>query len=621
MEAVKNIGRVEFEEMERRGEGLLEGFTEDVSSNGVYKNCLNILFEDIGNELDYKGIELSQYDSMDKKRYLYRSGSSRGADITPTAKLVKVETTFNNKIIRAVDEAIKFAGDKYEEEKKLLIGLYKAINKNSSSIERDLKKKQGDIPQKDGSCFVTTSIDTAQGRKYIGDFQLFRDKIVLDALKKFHYSETYGKDVYKDSAVCSICTEKTEEIYGLASPFPFYTIDKIGYVSGGFDYEKAWRNFPICKQCTIELELGKKYLDNNLLFSFYGRRYYLIPKPINNTDMKSILTKYLSLKGDDAKAVRENYTYAEERVMRYLGKEGNFISFDLMFIEKNNAALNILLNIEDVAPSRFSKIFDGLDKIRAMDFFKDKAVSFELLNLVFSRENHNRYFLDAIDRIISDRRLEHKFLMPFLNEYIVEAFKRYERDVSEKGKDNFYTATFRVFAFLYFMVFLNLFKTREEEIKMSIENKVWDIKDYPSKRELFQAFFNEAKPFFESSDIRAVFMTGYLAQKLINIQSRKEHRKPFAARLKGLRLNSRDIKRLIPDIQEKLSEYKSEFYNEELNIISELIIESNGLSTISELDIPFYFSLGMNMVKSIKSSKGISDDDLAEDEELEENKK
>ncbi len=613
MEAVKDIGKVEFKEMERRGEGLLEGFTEDVSSTGVYKNCLNIVFEDLNSEMSYKGVELSQYDSSNKERYLYRSGSSRGADITPTAKLVKVETTFKNKIVRAVNEAIKFAGSKYEEEKKQLQHLYEAINKNSDSIEKDLSKMQGNIPRKDGACFVTISIDTCQGRKYIGDFQLFRDKVEFDALKKFHYSETYGKDVYNERSVCSICTDRTEEIYGLASPFPFYTIDKIGYVSGGFDYEKAWRNFPICRQCAIELELGKKYLDNNLLFSFYGRRYYLIPKPIYKTDLKEILTKYLSLKGEDIKAVRENYANTEEKVMRYLSKESNLISFDLMFVEKNNAALNILLNVEDVSPSRFSRIFNNLDEIRYMDFFKDKPVSFELLSRIFDRENHNRYFLDTIDRIISNRKLDYKFLMAFLNDYIIDAYKRYERDISEKDKDNFYRATFRVFGFLYFMTYLNLFESREEEIKMSIENKIWDIKDYPSKRKLFHAFFNEAKPFFGRPDRKAVFMTGLLAKRLLNIQFNREHRKPFTARLKGLKLNKKDIKKLIPDIQDKLSEYKSEFYDEELNILSELMLESNELSGLSELDIPFYFSMGMSMSRSIKTSKGTDSDDEADE--------
>ena len=163
MEAVREIGKVELKEMERRGEGLLEGFTEDVSSNGVYKNCLNIVFEDLNGKVGYKGVELSQYDSSNKKKYLYRSGSSRGADVTPTAKLVKVETTFRNKIVRAVKEAIIYAGSKYEEEKKQLKNLYESIHKNSALIEKALSEMQGNIPRKDGACFITIAIDTFHG--------------------------------------------------------------------------------------------------------------------------------------------------------------------------------------------------------------------------------------------------------------------------------------------------------------------------------------------------------------------------------------------------------------------------------------------------------------------------
>ena len=111
-------------------------------------------------------------------------------------------------------------------------------------------------------------------------------------------------------------------------------------------------------------------------------------------------------------------------------------------------------------------------------------------------------------------------------------------------------------------------------------------------------------------------MTGLLAKRLLNIQFNRERRKPFTARLKGLKLNKKDIRRLFWEIRDKLSEYKSEFYDEEFNILSGLLLESNELSSLSELDIPFYFSLGMSMSKSIKTSKSTdSDDEIDEDEE------
>lgn len=613
METVRKIGSIRLKEMQEKGEGLLEGFTEDISGGGTYKNALEIIIDQNNGTFQYLGINLKQYDASYKAKYLYRSGSSRGTDVTPSAKVTDVEKTFSNKIIKAFPEAIKFGEKKYEVEKQILEEIYAVMIKEENKILNDLKDKFKDIPKKEGA-FITVCLQSNDKKIYIGDFELFKDKIVSDALKKFHYSETYKKDVYKDRAVCSLCTKETDEIYGLAGSniFPFYTIDKPGYISGGFDYEKAWRNYPVCKRCAIELEQGKKYLDENLIFSFYGRRYYLIPKPIFEEKLEKVLKKYLHLKSEDPSDVRDKYSYVEERVMKFLSKEENSISFNLMFFEKNNAALNILLNIEDVAPSRFRVIFNALDSIRDMEFFKEKPVSFELLTKVFPRDTHNKYFLDTIDKIISNRKLEYKFLMPFFNEYIINSFTRYETEQVIKGEDTYQYAAFRVFGFLYFLEYLNLFKHREGDYNMSIENKTWDIKDFTSKRELFEAFFKEANPFFDTPDKKVVFLAGYITKKLLNIQYISEKRKPFLTRLKGLKLNKKDIKRLIPELQSKLIEYKSEYYNEEFNIISEYLIQSNGLSLLSDLDIPMYFSLGMNMDKNFKIS---SLDEISVDEE------
>lgn len=607
MEAVRNIGKIVFDRMNKNGLGLLEVFTEDVSGNGAYKHCLEIVIELFSGIYSYKEINLRQYDSELKYKYLYRSGSSRGTDLTPTAKVTTISKTFNNKIVKAFPEAINFGRSKYEEEKKYLSGIYNVLIEKGKYIERDLTEKIKNIPKKE-KAFISVLLEIDGYKKYIGDFELFRDKIVMDALKKFRYSETYKKDVYKDRAVCSLCRKKTIDIYGLVGTFPFFTIDKPGYISSGFNYEKAWRNYPVCKQCAIELELGKNYLDQYLSYSFYGRRYYIIPKPIYSKDLSNVLNKYIVLNSENIRDIKEKYSAVEEKVFRFLSKEENTISFDLMFIESKNAALNILLNIEDVAPSRFTKIYDAMDEIRSMNFFQNKPVNFEILNLIFQKDKYNRYFLDTIDKIISDTKIDYNFLMRFFNEYIMEAFKRFEKDEYIKDKDSYYYATFRVFGFLYFMEFLNLFRRRKGEVLMKIENKIWDIKDYDNKKAMYQAFFNAAQPFFNSPDKKAVFMVGYITRRLLNIQLKKEQRKPFLSRLKGLKLNSKDIKRLIPEIQAKLIEYKSAYYDDELDMLSQFIIDSNGLKALSDLDIPFYFSLGMNMVPNFNLSNKKDDD-------------
>ena len=104
-------------------------------------------------------------------------------------------------------------------------------------------------------------------------------------------------------------------------------------------------------------------------------------------------------------------------------------------------------------------------------------------------------------------------------------------------------------------------------------------------------------------------MVGYLSKRLINIQARNEDgRKPFMSQLNGLNLNKKDICRLIPKIQNKFMEYKKEFYDEELSIASEYLIDSQQLKDLSNLDIPLYFSLGMNMVRKFNLNKKEEED-------------
>ena len=93
-------------------------------------------------------------------------------------------------------------------------------------------------------------------------------------------------------------------------------------------------------------------------------------------------------------------------------------------------------------------------------------------------------------------------------------------------------------------------------------------------------------------------MLGYLSKKLTNLQVSRGGRKPFMSQLNGVsNLNKRDILRLLPKIQGKFMEYKKEYYSEEIALASEYLINSNQLNDLANLDIPFYFSLGMNMVK------------------------
>ena len=90
---------------------------------------------------------------------------------------------------------------------------------------------------RDDLFIVTISLIQAGQERYPGDFPIFQKTFVEDALKSMYYRTTGKLDTRRDSGVCCVCLEKGQEIYGLASPFTFYTIDKPGYISGGFSQD------------------------------------------------------------------------------------------------------------------------------------------------------------------------------------------------------------------------------------------------------------------------------------------------------------------------------------------------------------------------------------------------
>ena len=65
----------------------------------------------------------------------YRAGSSRGTDITPTAKITDIDKTYSNKIIPAIKEGIEYINkDDLKEEKELLEKIYNILKEEKENI-------------------------------------------------------------------------------------------------------------------------------------------------------------------------------------------------------------------------------------------------------------------------------------------------------------------------------------------------------------------------------------------------------------------------------------------------------------------------------------------------------
>lgn len=586
LSSVCDLGKLEKEKL---GDDTLVLFIENPNDNGRYNNVLEIK---IDRDFKYEKINVSEFKESYLEKYLYKKGASNGADYTPTARITTPDKTLNNKIIKCLKDTISEYEDR--EETKILKKLLSTVVENKETILKDIEKN---LNSKEN--YILTLV---YDEKFVGDFQVFRDKIRKKSIESYYLiekKESIGEDKY-----CSICKNRKEKVYGKANIFKFYTVDKKGYVAGGFKKVDSWRNFPVCEECAINLELGKRYLDSNLSFKFQGRDFYLIPKFIYKKDMAKVLKTLTRMDAN----IDEQYENTEDIVFKRVEKLNDYVTFDLLFYEEINSALNIKLNIQEVLPSRFKKVYNNMSQVNNLFRKSIKSnekfnLNFSFLNILFPRKNYNRYFLEVVDIIISDKSVDYKFIINYLTNYIIKGF-------NEENRRYFYLNTITAYSFLIYLRVLGVLFKERGPMKI-MENMYWDIKDYDSKEELFENFFKDNMDFFNTADKKAVFMVGFLSQKLLNIQYAKENRTPFVNRLKGLKLNKKDIRRLLPEIQNKFVEYDANYYKDVESITSLYLLKAGENWSISELDIPFYFSLGMNLERHInlKSEKEDKIDD------------
>ena len=118
-----------------------------------------------------------------------------------------------------------------------------------------------------------------------------------------------------------------------------------------------------------------------------------------------------------------------------------------------------------------------------------------------------------------------------------------------------------------------------------------------------EVFFQKYSDFFNSNLKKAIFLEGVLTQFLLNIQYRERKANPFRIKLKGLKLDENQVRKLLPEIQNKLEEYGKNYYRDLESIIAHYFISSGNKWNITNDEISFYFVLGMNLSDLFRKEK------------------
>jgi CRISPR-associated protein Csh1 len=604
-------------------EDVLKLLCEDPASSSAYRHIFTIEVETDGESCSFVRVGSEEYSRDKTHRYMYRKGGANGPDFSLTARLTEPGKFFPNKILGWLKQ--DFNGSVSGSDRRFLESLMQCITDHAGEIVDALTEKNNVIRKNKENAIVTVIFSQNGKKEYVGDIPLFQNLFREKALNKY-YSKYNTESRAKDQ-VCSICREKKDEVYGFVAPYAFYTVDKKGMVSGGFDQSLAWKNNPVCRDCALLLEEGKRYLEERARFRFQGFDYFLIPKPVCpgvDTEVYDVIEEFHR---------RGAETHLSGKYMRLLDQTQDEI-LDLLSQQENTFLCNILIYhagkgefkidgyIEDVFPSRLRILFDAKKVVDGLPYISDLKVSaftngkktgdvpysfdFGTVRHFFRAEvdeSLNGYFLEIVNKIFIGQPVDYQFLI-----------YAYMRKIRKLFAQNYPTreSSLRGLALLFYLRELGILMNHNQ--RRTMKPAIADLgkeKAGSRSRKITDEIFEQYADFFDSDAKKAIFLEGALAQLLLDVQYVERKATPFRTKLHGLNLDQRSVAALLPKIQNKLEEYGKNYYRDLEQLISQHMVQAGEEWKMSKDEISFYFTLGMNLAYLFKADK---DEELPEEE-------
>lgn len=541
--------------------------------------------EDSDGNINYNKVYQEDYDSKNKVKYLYKKGSSRGTNITPSSLLGKtLETTFKIKFLKW------FENNKNNE---FFLKFYNELINNKDEIFNKLNEIINNINTSD-NILISIVVNNNDKINYLNDFEEFREILVNDSLKKYQ-----GPKKIKGNGVCCLCN-KQKEVYGLVSNsigFAFSTPEKRGNVPGN-DLKNQWKLLPICSECAIYLNAGKNFVEKYLNFSEFGLKYYAIPNFL--FDLETGFDKFyrnVKLINSEGKSNSNDLIHIENKLGKIVKKIDDIAEFKFLFYQSANSAFDILAYVESVIPSWLNIIYETHLKIYEYDFFKENNLKLifgekhegnfiELINKndqkhPCSKNNWYKRFLrdflfsfslkmyiDSVTNVIGNKKLDYKFLMSRFMDKIRTNWRNEEHYALK-------VSVLKSLMLLLLFNDLNLIKGEKIMESNTEEFNIDLILDDPSKK--------------------ATFLLGVLTKKLMNIQYKELGSTPFYNKLWGLSLDQKKIHKLYPMVINKLQEYNAGYMKNLEEEISKNLAKSENDWKLNRDETSYYFVLGFTL--------------------------
>lgn len=580
------------------------------------RRVICVIFEKTGQSLTYQGVHIEDYDTRCADRYLYRTFAHGRYDVTPTAVITSVDKTKKRWAMWFGEYSEIYNDDE------LLGPLRAEYKRKEDTVFQEVSRVYDKLRREERrGCIITIKIREAGSERYLGEFEVFRRMLKEEALRKFYArGSRKNETVSKGEGVCYLCGNETE-VWGFGSPFSVYTLDKKGFAPS-FAVQDAWKMLPTCRNCVLSCVAGKEFLDVHLRKRFYGIEFYVIP----NFFLRSITGELIK----DAKARKEK-VYAksllgeEDDITEMLKEESAGVGLTFVFFKvKQKDFFDILKYVEDVPPSWIRRLYAAYDRVGERALFQEEALKrllgddwvgdfpaaawkgkrvlyTSLGGLVreffpgrfgpASEQTgiYDKYFVDIIGDILSGRSASRGIF--------IKAFIRMMR--TAHTSDNEWLEKLLAVKSLFLLLFLYEAGLIKGE-SMSHKEKV-------GKNQV-SMFFEEYEEAFDTADKRVAFLEGVLIKFLLDVQYANLDSTPFRVKLRGLRLDEKKLKSLLPEAVQKLREYEVAYPWLEQEVAKTFLEADKSGWTIPKDEVSYYFALGLCLGRLFKEKEAEGDE-------------
>lgn len=533
----------------------------------------------------YQDVSLESFQGKDVPLYLYKNAKgSNPPTLTPTLVLNRNQIARSLKNARNAYHNLRVSDSTLPELDLEDESIWPDMVEGIAHRLQGIKKRE--------RVLLTVRIDG----QFMGEREDFRQAL-----------QSKFREEGKDSAFtgrCAVCGE-VKEVSGDISPFKFYTIDKPGYVVGGFDKREAYKAFPLCYGCRDLIQRGRQHVEDNLTFSFAPRiRYMLIPDFIFGPralreDVLEILTEDRKQRSQRLHRLKkeewQRIAQDKEDLLDLLSQEQDVMTMHFLFMERQQGREQIELYIQDVYPSRLRDLFQAKRAVeKRLSFRRNDSSLAEYtftcgtLYRFFSKADSNKrnpdllsHFYELVDRTFRGVPLLQGYLVPFLMRQI----RNDVVDPTRRDEKKAYRYTIQ--DALAALTFVQL--TTEKEVSMASEQ--------PTTLDAFL----DSLPALDSELKKGLFLLGALTERLIRVQYNERNSAPFWKALKSLKMNETDLQGLLPRARNKLQEY-DKFGPGEARLFqraSDYLARTPTPWKMSVDELNFCFALGMGLFPKV----------------------